>query len=341
MPLEQRTLDFSAAEMQYADRQNLLAIALQRAECDLFLARLCLWIFNTTDGGLAGELKKSYEELAARPYGLCCSRSKARSTVAQAKFLGLITVAEERYRSFGQTSNAYALDWAAIHSFVHGPKKRHSLEGLPGVSTEHGGVSTEHGGVSTEHGGVSTEHPFKEITFSLPSLERKELRTGPAPAAAAAGPRFEKLKQQELYDAVVGEVPELREALGRRIAPLPPNSLVYGGAFAPIERRHLDNPRVMVEWFRRQLSLGEPVMGGTEADLLLTLAASIHATRLPDADVKRNRVAVFVATLARGRWRDAARYVQDARRLLDELAARYAESEVFSGLYATGASATV
>jgi hypothetical protein len=115
---KQQRLPFEMAEASHADRRNMLAGALNRLKCDLYLSRLCLWIFDVTKGGIEGDLSKSYEELAARPFGLCCSVSKARTTVGQAARVGLIAVRERRYVSLGQQANAYWIDWDGVRRLL-------------------------------------------------------------------------------------------------------------------------------------------------------------------------------------------------------------------------------
>jgi hypothetical protein len=60
---------FEQSEGTRADLKNLLGLALQ-VQANIYLAQLMIWIFNTTD---RTKLKKSYNELALRPWGLCCS----------------------------------------------------------------------------------------------------------------------------------------------------------------------------------------------------------------------------------------------------------------------------
>ena len=125
-------------------------------------------------------------------------------------------------------------------------------------------------------------------------------------------------------------MPELREAADRSVAPLEAGKLAYG-AFKPLRLGHLDRPRALVRWHRCQLGLDRPVVtGATEADVLLVLAAAIHAMTMPPADVKKNRVAVFVRIVSRGKWWDCLDRVPEARRRLDELLQRFGP-ELLSG----------
>lgn len=120
-----------------------------------------------------------------------------------------------------------------------------------------------------------------------------------------------------MTDALIGQSPILSAAKERRIAPLPAGNLLHG-VYAPIKGQHLHEPLRLVKWHRMQLSTAVPVMGDTEADLLLTLATAMYATSLPEHEVVKNRVAIFVGTISRRRWTRALPFVPQARTLLDE-----------------------
>lgn len=107
---------FEKSEGTRADLKNLLGLALQRVETNIYLAQLMIWIFNTTDAGKP--LKKSYEELAARPWGLCCSRNQAYATVKKAERLGMLKV-NVTYAGPGiQGANEYSIDWDGVRQIV-------------------------------------------------------------------------------------------------------------------------------------------------------------------------------------------------------------------------------
>lgn len=105
-------------ETTLADRKNLLGRALAKVECDCHLKRLVLWVFDSTAGGTAGELNKTHQDLAARPWGLCCSASMARKVMTRARSLGLIAVTEHRDHTGGQQANGYTIDWAGVRRLL-------------------------------------------------------------------------------------------------------------------------------------------------------------------------------------------------------------------------------
>ncbi len=140
----QRPLPFAEAEGTRAERSNLLGLAMLRLGVDAAEARLLDWVFAITDAG--GELKKSYDQLAARPRGMCCSSGKARAAVRRLRAAGVLAVGENIYQSAGQAANSYQIHWPGVRALL----------GLPGVTTEHPPVTTEHPPVTTEHPYIGT-----------------------------------------------------------------------------------------------------------------------------------------------------------------------------------------
>jgi hypothetical protein len=107
---------FEQSEGTRADLKNDLGIALLKCNANIYLAQLMIWVFNTTDR--TKPLKKSYEELASRPWGLCCSRSQAYATVKKAERLGILH-ATPTYTGPGiQGSNEYSIDWDGVRRIV-------------------------------------------------------------------------------------------------------------------------------------------------------------------------------------------------------------------------------
>lgn len=120
------------------------------------------------------------------------------------------------------------------------------------------------------------------------------------------------------FDEWCDRVPILREARLRSVEPLEAGRLTYG-VFAPLSEQSLGvrssdgrvrlNVTAITEWFRRQLSVEQPVVGNTQAHLLLVLAAARYALSLRADELKRNRVAAFVNIVSRQRWRRVLSHV--------------------------------
>lgn len=106
---------------------------------------------------------------------------------------------------------------------------------------------------------------------------------------------------------------ELQDLASQELEPLPVNSL-GGGVFRPIQTQHLSNPRDMLEWHRRQLSASCPVAGPTAAHAAFVVAAALRAARMPAAEVRRSRVAVFSGIVRKGfeSWGVCRQYAAEA-----------------------------
>lgn len=123
---------------------------------------------------------------------------------------------------------------------------------------------------------------------------------------------------RDLERDLLAEAPELREAAVRPVEPLPAGRLAYG-VFAPLKDRDLASPLRVVQWFRMQMGAPRPAIEGTEAGLLLVLAAARYASGLPKKEIIKTRAAAFVRMVSRHHWRLALPELPAARRDLDEL----------------------
>ncbi|MDD4888298.1 MAG: hypothetical protein PHU85_00065 [Phycisphaerae bacterium] len=326
----QQQLPFGLAEASGDELKNVLGLALMRvASGDCRLAQLCMYVFRVTKGGAAGLVcKKSYKELAAAPYGLCCSREGARKVVARAARFGLIGVREDPYVSGGQAANSYWIDWDGVRRLL-------DLSRRPGGDrAPHGpGVPEGHGGVPEGHGGVPEGHPYKE-NLLFESLF--ETRTGPEadPPSMDSDGRPRASKRGVCGGIVVTgpAAPEFwQQARSRRINPLPCTTEFSCGVFRKLALRNLEQVGTLIKWFRCQLSALDPAIGDTEADLLFILAAAAYATGLPAESVRRNRVAIFNSTVTRRAFRKVRPYLPDARAALDRAIERYGREALLCG----------
>ena len=302
---EQRNLPFPEGEASHAERWNDIVLALSRigTKCDLYLSRFVRLVFDTTHGGTSGAFIKSYEALAERPLWLCCSPRKVRLTVELADRLGLIGVQRRRSWQGGQLDNAYSINWAGVRSII--------------LDERAGGTSCQGGGTTCQALGTSCHHIRNRSTLE----DKFRYRSG-ADGTSCHRAEFEGVGRRRgdlsLSAVLCRQSPILTAAGQRRTAPLAATEEMLHGVYAPLKERHLHDPLRLVKWFRMQLSTIRPVMGDTEADLLLTLATALYATSLPEQEVARNRVAAFVGTMLRRRWTRALPFVPQARALLDE-----------------------
>lgn len=321
MATHQEELRFDEAEAGFHERLNMVNLALQRIEADIYLCRLLERVFHLTQGGVAGQaVLKSHDELASRPLWLCCSKSKARSTVGAARHYGLLVVEENRYASTGQRANSYSIDWEGIRRILHGgsdgsqgrPRRSDrnaSGEAQGGASRKHPPALPRHGPASTEQGPALLEHPSGDLFL----ISKRSPVPGPAPDRETVPGVF--LRHPELR-----LVPELAEAGDREVAPRPVGKLAYG-AFAAIEERHLRRAWSLMQWHAQQLSLPAPIVGASLAEMILVVAAGLYAIKLPHAEVRKSRVAVFCDVVSRQRWRRVLRHVPAAAEAVRSLLA--------------------
>jgi hypothetical protein len=305
---------FEDSEATRADLKNLLGLALERVKANIYLAQLMIWVFNTSEPGKP--LRKSYEQLSSRPWGLCCSRNQAYATVRQAKLKGILRVQETWVGPEIQGPNEYLIDWDGVRRVV----------GLrPGVTyptTCDPPPTTCDPPPTTCDPPPTTCDPYKEYTFVHP---RSPSHTRPNDRSNALRLSPEEHRQriaQWLDREGVWDVPQLKEARARLIVAMPPEALVLD-PFQPLAQSHLSDVVPLVRWFRRQLSLTHPVTGQTEAELLLVLAAGRAAAELPANQVKSSRRGIFISTVTRGIWRPVLWHVPIVVDELQKLVSAY------------------
>lgn len=182
MDSHQKELPFAEAEGSRAERKNMLGLAMLKVGVDAEESRLMEWVFNITDGGTRGTLRKTLTELRATPWGLCCSEDKARSAVARMKRRGLLVVDETWLGSGAQGPNAFRVDWDGIRDILCLPSVlpanyRAPNQSSPGSASDQGeggwepggGVAPSHPRVAASQGGVAPSHPYNR-NITLPNL---------------------------------------------------------------------------------------------------------------------------------------------------------------------------
>jgi hypothetical protein len=318
----QSDLPFAEIEGTKAELKNMLGIALLKVNANIYLAQLCVWVFNVTTGmGRREPLRKSYAELSQRPWGLCCHPTNVACTVKKARRLRLLTVTETWSGPGIQGPNEYAINWAGVQALVALPMP------APPHSSSDPGHSISDPPHSTSDPGHSLSDQYKEYTSShlfSPSESESE-RQRPRMASDDEGSDTPvKPRMAGRMPDWLDEVPEVQEARLRRIAPLPPAGLVYG-AFESLREEHLSTGS-LVPWFRRQLGCQRPVTTDSEGELLLVLAAGLAAAAVPREEVSKSRCGIFVATVKRALWPKVLKHVPAARKLLDTVLAEYPEA---------------
>ena len=131
-------------------------------------------------------------------------------------------------------------------------------------------------------------------------------------------------------EGLIRKSPILAEAAERRVEPLPAKGCLHG-VFRPLTVKHLQDPWRLVTWHQCQLTAIKPVIGPTEAHLLLVIATAKYATEIPEAQIrneKKDRLVVFKDAMAHlaQRWLQVFPYVPDAREYLDRFRAHLAKN---------------
>lgn len=344
--MTQTPIPFEEIDAAAAERRSDLLMAVARFGADLYLRDFCEMVLASHSRGRPYEA--SHRQIAATPWGLCCSLSKARKTVERATSAGLVR-AEANYAGATQMANRYWIDWQGVSRILRrgqtqaaaaprmgdGTHERSTADGdrdsgdclaweggerevaaaaAPHAPTRHPGAPREHGGALSEHGGALRKHPYAPARPRAFELLNTNTNTIPDPVPDP-DPDPELKTAANSLAAWRRDSPILAAAESRRLRPLASERLMHG-VFAPLTVDVLRSTGQLVAWFRGQLASPSPVLGGSEADLLMVLAAAEYALALPPAKVRTNCVAVFVDCVKRRLWK-AIPYVPRARERLD------------------------
>jgi hypothetical protein len=131
------------------------------------LREFLAWVNNV--GGASGEpLVKSYKQLGATPWGLCCSAATAYRVVTIALHKQLVTREEQLGANYEQRPNSYRMNWPGVYAFINDlPSKavRHADE--PPSHRDEGPSHRDEGPSHRDEGPSHRDERFKE---QLPSL---------------------------------------------------------------------------------------------------------------------------------------------------------------------------
>lgn len=326
MDQKQQNLDLAAGEAAWTERIQDVELALGRLGkfCDAEMSLFMRLVLNFTQGGTVGTFRRSLNDLAAAPRGLCCGKTKAAQTVDTAEHWGLVTIDRSRDRKGAQQINSYSICWEGIrHVKMTGTP--FGGEGLPYTAPRYTYTAPRYT-CTAGRDLLRNNNLISSNKKPEPVPERPAPPTDPVvglgeESEADGYTSLPRTRADQLRDQVLGTVPELIASAGTELEPLDPGQLVYG-AFSAIEVRHIAKPVLLARWFRMQLGLAQPMLPGTEADALLVVAAGLYAQQLPEKEVRKNRVAVFVNLIIHRNWWDACPYVPEARRLIDGLISR-------------------
>ncbi|MGC4004652.1 MAG: hypothetical protein QM811_16660 [Pirellulales bacterium] len=319
---DQLIIDYSS---RMDERRRRLKTALKRISgADLKDWSLLLLICHHTSDQGPG-LVRDYDELADL---LWCGRRTVIRLVKRLEELDLLDVRQTFDRDGAASKNEYRLRWEtidrlAMHSINasgFNVVARRSVSSRGQDDT--GGCQPDTGQCQTDTGGCQDGTSFKEELFPG-TLSGNSKNPVPVPERRAVpSPHLEASHEDWLRDAGLAHIPDLVEASGRTVTPLAVGELAVRGAFWCLKDEQLRSSQPLIAWFRRQLSLTSPVCPPNEAALLLCAATALMVFHTPGERIKISRPAFFGHIVSQRKWLKVVRYVKEARRMLDDHAAK-------------------
>lgn len=159
----QTTLPLEEAEGTFAERRNLLGLAMLRVGADLHLRELIIRVFNVTKGGIAGDFKATVAEIASTPWGLCCSAATARRTIRLALSYRWLIESPTVRADKGDGPNAYRINWKAIKESID--LRRRPTSELVAQRTAGGGCQVDRPHYQNDMPPYQSDSAFKEHSF--------------------------------------------------------------------------------------------------------------------------------------------------------------------------------
>lgn len=315
----QLVLDFSS---RLDDRRRQLRAALKRLTWpDLRCWSLLLWVLHveTEHAGLV----RDYEELAD---ALWCDRSTVIRTVNRLLTSELIVLGQTFDKDGAARKNEYRLNWSRIAALAS-----QSAVELGAMVVGRAGNASSVSGVPSQI--ATTQSHFATTQWQNATSYKDTVLSGISgpedPYSGSGGSGSERPPKRknspdseqvykppaEVPDELLRRYPLLAEAKPRRLSELPAEEYFHG-VFKPLETEHLASLQRMIDWHRRQLASAAPVLAGSEAELLLTVAACrlCHDKR---QKVLVSRLALFIHTISKRLWLDVVPYLPAARECLD------------------------
>ncbi len=306
-------LDFSS---RMDERRRRLRTALKQIPgADLKDWSMLLLVCHFSDGD---GLVRDYDELSEL---LWCGRRTVIRLVKRLEELDLLEVRQTYDRDGAASKNAYKLNWDRIDALVT-KSIRSSGATVRQCQDDTGGCQDDTGQCQIDTTQCQDGTSFKEELFpgtlSGNSLNTVPVRkAGPVPLLEVS--QKPRASRDWLCDAGLSHIPELVEALDRRVTPLPVGALAEKGTYYALEASKLISPPYVIDWFQRQLSLASPVCGPSEAELMLCLATAAHVYHTPSDKITKSRPAYFSYLIANRKWLKVAYRIGKARTILESI----------------------
>lgn len=281
---------------------------------------LCVWFwFNveSVDGVIAGATLDDVDDIAARPgFGQAMLNVgwlvQLEAGLEQPGFHEHRQVSQKelrkRQRAIKSKSKTELVE--VLEGTAESPEEFRSW--LVELLEKRGGVPDELGDDGKPSGSNGEPAAAQQSCANGAATRKRTRRKTPDPDPQPAGrpetaqvvsvPRLTSTPPVEV-NGLTSTIPA--EFAGQLVQPEEPPAGYFSpaSAFDKLADRHVRSPQLLSEWHRRQLTLSDPPVGGTVADLLLVLAAA-KASCGPSV---KKPVALFVATVARQRWNKCER----------------------------------
>jgi hypothetical protein len=272
-----------------------------------------LWVLDAFGRG-----RRSFPDQATTLCSATCfDNRKLKRVIKAAAQLNVLTVGKQRgrlnsYLILPHELKKFLPDDSIIHvrgvrapvSVVTkgdtGDTKQDALNGVTGDTNQ----DAVHGATGDVDGVIRVQ-----VGDTGDTLNGRTKKNYPVPASEAG------------CDYIFESVPELVAAVQRTIRPEPSGKLVYG-VWKCLREKDLKDGERIIRWFQMQLSIVQPVCPGTEAHLVLVLAAALEAITRPTEQVTKNRCALFITLVSRRLWREVLHHIPGARAFLDSCASK-------------------
>ncbi len=296
-------------EASHNDRMALMKDAANKAvPADLAAWELVRWLYAATGDGTRGK-NVTVKDVCNQTY---CKETKARSLLRTLFDKGVLGRAE-RFDDHGrQIASHYWIDWEGVRAAAKaGPVSTES-------SDREGIAPRTPGGIVRTPGGI-VRTPITGTGTVLVSSKQEQETTGhrsPVPGDFCEGAQRSELvrgNDRLEWSGLIGSQSILLESRDVWVDPLPCGEQLVTGPLRAILDDHVKNPIRLVRWQRMQLGLPAPIATNSVAELLLIVAAALHAMRF----ARGRPVKLFIAILKKARWEDVLYLVREARKLLD------------------------
>lgn len=255
----QQPLPFAIAQAESDERKNNLGLFILRVGGDLLMRELLLKVFYHQEKN-GQPLVKTYDELAARPWGLCCHPDTVKRLVRTLERMGVLLREEQRYVHEGQKPNAYQISHEGVKAAL-------DLSRRPGV--QFAAPSLRSAPTPLQSALPYKEHFLLDSSLDLTSSPKPLIAAPARPAPVPAVPDGFEEAAEALKRLEIGTWPTLlRQAIAAGETPHAFLARIRQGERTialPANRQKLSSPGgALAKWLREGVW---PVSGLLDPDI--------------------------------------------------------------------------